>query len=319
MDKRILITGANGALAKETIKHLLKDGFTDIVMGCRTESKGEAARTEIINETRNVKAANITVAPGFDMNEPLKIEMAIRSLSKEKPFDIVFLAAGFAVFEDDYQLVKWNGKTVEKNIFQNLFGSHITLSLLKKHGLLANHARVVLAGGEGARGIKGMIDKPSFASPTVFRKYVYGDFNDFGKYNPMNAIGVSKLCGALWTSKIAELQADHMEVIWFSPGLTSGSEGLKNLPFMKRAVFGAMFGFMNLIGMSQTPQKGGRKFADCLNGKIGKNGDLLGAPAGKAIGKISDQSPLNSAFTNQGLIDELWTILEEVTGPFDRT
>ena len=38
---RILITGANGAMAQETIKQLIKKGHTDIVMAVRDKSKGE--------------------------------------------------------------------------------------------------------------------------------------------------------------------------------------------------------------------------------------------------------------------------------------
>ncbi len=132
----------------------------------------------------------------------------------------------------------------------------------------------------------------------------------------MNAIGVSKLCGALWTSKISKLEEGNMEVIWFSPGLTSKSSGLETLPSGKRLVMGIMFGIMSLLGKSQGPNEGGRKNADCLSGKIGKNGDLLGAPEGSSIGNITDQTSMNIAFSDNKLIDEMWNILEEVTGSF---
>ena len=311
--KSILIVGANGALAKETIKHLISDGAINVTMACRSESKGLATKKEI-EESISSKKAKLSVIGGFDMNNPAKITKAIKSLSGLDRYDIVFLAAGFAVFSDDYESVEWNGKKVEKNIFQNLIGSHITLSELKKNNLLNKNARIVLAGGEGARGIKGMISKPEFSSVAEFRDYVF--LQKTPKYNPMNAIGVSKLCGALWTSKISKLEEGNLEIIWFSPGLTSKSSGLKTLAAPKRIFMGLMFGILSLIGKSQDPKEGGRKNADCLTGKIGENGDLLGAPEGVALGGITDQRSMNSAFSNENLINEMWKILEEVTGNF---
>ena len=309
---RILITGANGAMAKETIKHLIHDGFTDIVMAVRTKTKGEIAKQEIMNSIESSKNVNLSVVEGFDMNKPKEIKNAVLKLKGGRPFDIVFLAAGFAVFGDEYQSVSYNGKKIEKTIFQNLIGSHIVFSQLKKNDLVSKKARVVLAGGEGARGIKGMIEKPSFTSATDFRNYIYLNSKDLPKYNPLNAIGVSKFAGALWTKKVAELESENMEVVWFSPGLTSGSAGLKNLPFIKRTLFGVTFGIMTLFGKSQKPKQGGRKYADCLTGKVGKNGELIGAPVGKAIGKYTEQTPLNPLLDSAELREELWSILQEI-------
>lgn len=305
----ILVVGANGSLAKETIKTLINDGARKIVMGVRSEEKGQEARKEIMDAT-GVRDIQLTVVGGFDMNDPGQIEGVVNSMSGEYTFDVIFLAAGFAVFSADYQKVSWNGKSVEKNVFQNLVGSHFTYMFLRKHHMVNQGARIVLAGGEGARGIRGMIDRPSFSSPHQLRDYIY--LKHVPKYNPMNAIGVSKLCGAFWVSKWSQLQQDH-EIIWFSPGLTSGSSGLNHLPVMKRWFMNkVVFGIFGLMGQSQNPAVGGRKFADCLVGKVGHGGDLIGAPAGKAIGAYSDQKPLNPAFTNQALIDEFWKILEEI-------
>lgn len=310
-DKNILITGANGAMARETIKQLIANGATSIVMACRSKAKGLIAKKEIEDELGVGNKVNLRVIGGFDMNDPKKIRSAIYSLPNNLSFDIVFLAAGFAVFSDDYQAVEWDGKRIEKNIFQNLMGSHVTLKLIKENNLLKPNARVVIAGGEGARGLKGLIEKPEFSTPEELRDYVF--LKQTPPYNPMNAIGVSKFCGALWTKKMAEVFKDEHETIWFSPGLTSGSDGLKTLPPFKRWFMNnVLFTFMALAGKSQTPQKGGQKFAECLIGKIGNNGNLIGAPEGKSIGKFTEQTSMNSALSNQALIDEFWKILEEL-------
>lgn len=60
-NKRILITGANGALAKETIKYLVKDGYSDIVMAVRKKAKGLAAREEIPKSVTLAAKPNLSV------------------------------------------------------------------------------------------------------------------------------------------------------------------------------------------------------------------------------------------------------------------
>ncbi len=66
---------------------------------------------------------------------------------------------------------------------------------------------------EGARGIKGLIDCPRFDSPAALRRYVMTELREGAPYNPMNAIGVSKLMSALWTRKLAQLEAETMTVV----------------------------------------------------------------------------------------------------------
>ncbi|CAM1371267.1 SDR family NAD(P)-dependent oxidoreductase [Tenacibaculum xiamenense] len=311
-NKRILITGANGAMAKETIKHLIKHGYNNIVMAVRTKHKGEIAKREILQSVKSDQTLRLVVIDGFDMNHPEKITAAVQKLDKTEPFDIVFLAAGFAVFSDNYESITYKNTQFEKTVFQNLIGSHIVYVQLKRIGLLSKTARIVLAGGEGARGISGMIKKPRFESKKSLMGYIHLKSESLPKYNPMNAIGVSKFVGGLWVKKLAEIEPDF-EVVWFSPGLTSGSSGssgLKNLPRVKQTVFNLMFGMMNFIGQSQSPQKGGEKYADCLMGNVGKSGELIGAPKGKTLGKYTEQTPLNTDLEKIELREALWDSLK---------
>ncbi len=314
--RTVLVTGANGGLGRETIKLLVKNGFGKVIMACRSQSKANAARDEILAET-GAKPESVITFGGYDMNNPEAIRAAISALPKDTLIDTVFLGAGGVVFEKDYQTIQWNGLTIEKTIFQNVVGGHIVLSELVHRNLLADGARVIVAGGEGARGIPGMMEIPKFSDANDLRRYVLGDFAGRKKYNPMNAIGVSKLISALWVRKVSKLMADKMEIVWFSPGLTYGTSGTSGLPptmnwFVQKVVFGAM----GLLGKAQNPQQGASKFADCIEGKIGKNGDLIASPQGKSIGDLVDQGPMNPAFDDDKLHAEFWAILEEVCGPF---
>ena len=314
--KSILITGANGGLGLETTKFLVQDGFERVVMACRSASRGLEAKKEVMKFIPSGSNTSVEVIGGFDMNDPAQIIAAVDSLPADEKFDTIFLGAGGVIFSDDYQTVEWNNLSIEKTIFQNVLGGHIVMSQLKKRNLLSTGARIVYAGGEGARGIPGMIEKPNFSSPIELRNYILGDFKEHQKYNPMNAIGVSKLVGALWCKKMAQIEDGNLDIIWFSPGLTYGTSGLSGMPSAKRWFMKNIgFRIAMFLGMAQSPKDGARKFADCIEGKIGKNGEVIGAPENKTLGELIDQTPMNDAFSNEELRETFWEILEEVYQP----
>lgn len=315
--RSVLVTGANGGLGRDTIRELVGDGFSRVVMACRTFQKATAARDELRAELDAEVGGVLETAGGFDMTDPAQIAAAVDELPDGQPFDVVFLQAGGVVFDDAYQTVEHDGQRIERTIFQNVFGAHFVLSRLAARGLLAPGARIVYAGGEGARGIPGLIEKPSFADVAALRRYVLGDFALAKPYNPMNAIGVSKLVGALWTSKVATVLPPRSSILWFSPGLTYGTQGLSGAPAARRFFLEKVgFKIMAALGLAQSPQDGARKYADCLIGKVGDNGDVIGAPEGKALGVLTDQVPMNSALSNVEFRDEVWRILVELAGPF---
>jgi len=314
LKKNILIVGANGGLALETIKHLIKDGARSFTLACRTQEKSEYAKNLLLTNVKEASLCDFQIFGGFDMQDQASIEKHI-DLLPHKVFDIVFLAVGGIIIDKNYQYILADNTKIEKTAYQNLFGAHIVLNNLIKKNLIAMGARVVYAGGEGARGIPGMIEKPEFDTKEELRKYLY--LNSSKKYSAMNAIGVSKFLGALWTLKISAITDKNFDIVWFSPGLTYGTNGLSNMSAIKRwGMENIGFGLMRLIGKAQSPAEGGRKFADCLSGTVGKNGEILIAPEKQTLGTITDQTPMNSTITKPELKEELWKILAATTGEF---
>lgn len=314
--KRVLVTGANGGLGRETVGVLAEEGFSHVVMATRTQAKGDAARAELLTRLPNTRT-KLEVAAGFDMTNPSSIEASVEQLEAEEPFDVVFLQAGGGVFSEEVQTVSHRERDVERTVFQNVFGAHVVLSNLLRRGLLAPGARVVFAGGEGARGIPGLIAKPEFESPSALRRYLGGELGDAAPYNPFNALGVSKFVGALWVSKLSEIAEGRFTPVWFSPGFTRGTQGLSGVPAPKRVFMERVaFPIMGLLGLAQTPREGARKYADCLGGRVGRGGDLIGAPEGKALGPLVDQRPMNPGLSNPALRDEVWALFETLGGPF---
>ncbi len=309
VDANIFITGANGGIGLETVKILSHWKIRKIALACRTMEKAEWTKKELFQQA----AKNTQLDPygGFDMSNEKAIQSAVSKLPQGEIFDIVFLQAGGMVVADDFQFISSNGLQIEKTIYQNVIGAYLTLKYLEQRGLVASNARIVFPGGEGARGIKGMIKKPEFKSVEEFKTYI---FKGLGKYKDLDALGCAKFMSGLLVQQLAELDKAKT-YIWFSPGLTSGTKGLRDVPNPKRFMFEKIgFPLMNLFGVAQSPKQAAQKYVDCLDGTYGKSGDLLGAPEGKTLGKIVDQKPMNAGLTNYQFRQAFWEVIIEVCG-----
>ncbi|OJJ16761.1 hypothetical protein BKI52_33170 [marine bacterium AO1-C] len=307
-DANIFITGPNGGIGLEVVKILSKRKAKSIALACRTAEKAVWTQQEVLKH----HDTDTLLAPygGFDMNDATAIEQAVAKLP-QKPFDIIFLQAGGMVVANDFQFVQANGLQVEKTVYQNVIGAYITLLHLEKRALVAPNVRIVFPGGEGARGIKGMIKKPEFQSVEAFKTYL---LQGLGKYKDIDALGISKFMSGLLVQQLAEMDKSK-EYVWFSPGLTSGTNGLRDVAQPKRFVMEKIgFPMMNLLGIAQSPQKAAHKFVESLDGTYGKSGDLLGAPEGKGLGKIVDQKPMNAGLTNLQFRQAFWEIVKECVG-----
>ncbi len=284
---------------------LIEEKISRIVLACRTQKKADKTKLQLQSKSDT----QLEAFGGFDMSNRDSIKTAIQALPENKPFDIIFLQAGGMVVADDFQFVTVAGKAIEKTIYQNVIGGYLTLKYLEEQNLIAPNARIVFAGGEGARGIKGMIGKPEFNSLDNFLSYIH---NGEGKYSDINALGVSKFMSALLVQKLAR-RNDDREYIWFSPGLTAGTKGLINVPNPKKFIMERIgFPMMQLFGLAQNPKQAAKKYVGALSGKYGKNGELIGAPDGKALGKLVDQKPMNLGLTNQQFIDAFWNIVAKL-------
>ena len=214
-DISVLVTGANGGLGLETCKHLVRDGAKRLVMACRTLEKAEQARANLLAAVGSDHGTEIQLAAGFDMNVPHRITEGVAALD-ERPFDVVFLQAGGVTYGKQWRVIEHEGHRVERTIFQNVLGGHLTWASLYERGLIRNGARVVAAGGEGARGIPGLIQSPNFDTPSQFRDY-FTVSDPKRPYVDLNAMGVSKFVSALWVLAMAERYASSQTTIWFTP------------------------------------------------------------------------------------------------------
>jgi len=308
-NKSILVTGANGGLGFSTVKALATANVGRVLMATRDFQSAIDAKDKLLAQIETT--TTIDSAGGFDMTQAQAINAAVAALPTGKPFDTVFFQAGGATFGDKYSFIEYGQTQVERTVFQNAIGGYITLIHLLERGLVTHDARIVFMGGENARGVPGMNEPPVFESAESYRRFITGEGN-LREYSPMYSMGVSKLSSALLAQKLAQ-RNDGRAYLWFSPGLTHGTQGFTKGPVLQRFfVNNVMTKITALLGMSQSPDQGGQRCADCLLGEVGENGDILGVPSGKLLGRATDQKPLNPSFTQQPLIDTLWNMLQSV-------
>lgn len=310
-DKRILVTGASSGIGLATAQELALQGASQVVMAVRSLEKGEAAKKTLL-QTGDIREDQLLVVGGFDMLSPQKIAAAVPELSNE-PIDAVFLNAGGWVYTDNYQTENFNGETIEKTIFQNVFGSHVTLSELLRQSKLSNSARVVTSYGEGARGL-GPIPKPGFESVKVFLDYAQAKGDKLPEYKPPASLGASKFYSAIWSQRLSQELRGRHEVVCMSPGFTA-TAGIRGLPKPAEFLFKNVgFPILVALGKAQTTSNAAKKCVDVISGRVGQSGDILGAPGGKGLGNLVDQKPLNAAFTNDEFQSAFWDLIVQTVG-----
>jgi NAD(P)-dependent dehydrogenase (short-subunit alcohol dehydrogenase family) len=76
-DKICLITGANSGIGKVTAKALASGGAT-VIMVCRNRDKGEAARNEIVQKTRN-ENVDLMIADFSELNQIRRLAAEVKA------------------------------------------------------------------------------------------------------------------------------------------------------------------------------------------------------------------------------------------------
>jgi len=309
-NKSILITGANGGIGRATCQRLLVHKPKQLTMACRTARQALECEQRLANFSH--VDTELTGVGGFEMLDAGHLKQAVTQLKPTEKYDVVFIQVGGVFFDKEFRFIPTKNSQIERTIFQNAIGGYLLLQYLIEADLLARNARIVFAGGEGARGVKPIIDK--FTFHRVEDLLAYMRLGHKQPYHTMNAIGISKLVSALISLKLADLDTTR-QYVWFSPGLTGGTYGLDHKPGMGRYLSKYLiFPVVTWLGLAQSPSQAAEKCVRVLTGELGQSGDLIGAPEGKVLGKLCDQKPMNPDFTNKLLRDQLFDYLQKEFG-----
>jgi retinol dehydrogenase 12 len=106
--KTVIVTGANGGLGKEIVKHIIRLGADKVIFGCRSLSRGNTAKLEI--EKLLKCSPDIIQVWEIDLGSPSSIRSFVNQVNALPRLDILINNAGIrsvtfkAVYDTEHTL-----------------------------------------------------------------------------------------------------------------------------------------------------------------------------------------------------------------------
>lgn len=288
--KTVLITGANAGIGFEAARQLAsQEGINKIYLGCRNIDKANDAKNQLVAATRR----DIFEIIILDVSDSTSVRNAVAAMTS--PVDAVVLNAGGTGGRTPHALTS-DGVT---NIFaSNVLGHVVLVEELIKRQLVTS--TILYAGSETARGIPKMgVAKPELSSSSIEEFTSIANGSKFGsKADPLDVYGTIKLTGTLWMASMAR-QHPHLRFVTMSPGGTTGTNGMDDLPFLKKLFFKYVGGLvMPMFGMMHSVEKGAKRYLEGLFDPRFESGHFYASRAGSPTGPVVDQITIESSFGN---------------------
>ncbi|CAL2103225.1 Short-chain dehydrogenase [Tenacibaculum sp. 190130A14a] len=285
MNTSIMITGANAGIGKETARQLAMIKTTKVIyLACRNLKKAEIAKKVLVEAT----GRDIFKIILLDVSKPETVKKAVAQL--ENPIDALIMNAGGTGGKTPEKLTK---EGVTELTASNLLGHVVLVNELIKENKLNKVA--LFASSEAARGIKKMgMKRPDLSDNSVEEFVSIFDGTKFrGDFDPFQVYGWIKYGGTLWMSNMAD-KHPNIKFISMSPGGTRGTNGMDDLPLLKR-IFLKHIGMkliMPLMGMSHSVEKGAKRFVDGINNPKFESGVFYASKENILTGPVVDQSTI---------------------------
>ncbi|MGY3569539.1 SDR family NAD(P)-dependent oxidoreductase [Vibrio paucivorans] len=303
--KTVLITGANAGIGFESARQLAQqDGINKIILGCRSLTKAREAKAQL----EALTGKNIFEILILDVSNSSSVRSAVTTLNA--PLDAVVLNAGGTGGRTPHQLTSDGVTTI---FAANVLGHVVLVEELIKHQLVTS--TILYAGSETARGIPKMgVAKPELTSSSVDE---FASIADGSKFNsnadPLDIYGTIKLTGTLWMASMAR-QHPHLRFVTMSPGGTTGTNGMDDLPFLKKVFFKYVGGLvMPMLGMMHSVEKGAKRYLDGLFDPRFESGHFYASHAGSPTGPVVDQITIDPSFGDTFAQDNAHQAIQQFT------
>lgn len=302
MNKTIMVTGANSGIGKDTARQLALLNTTEkVYLACRNEEKAKIAKEDLERTT----GKNVFEIALMDVSNLDSVRDAVAKL--EAPIDALIMNAGGMGGKDPNRITK---DGVSQIFATNVLGHAALVDELLKENKLNNVA--LYASSEGARGVKSMkMEQPNLktSSSDEFASVFNGSFFDEGT-DEMQVYCYVKYAGSMWMNSMAR-KHPNIKFLSVSPGATTGTEVMNDLPPLKRFMFKhVMFPIvMPLMGMSHKVDKGAKRFLDGINNDAYKSGMFYASKGEKLTGEMVDQSQFFADLNNTSYQDNANTAI----------
>ncbi|MEM7417791.1 MAG: SDR family NAD(P)-dependent oxidoreductase [Gemmatimonadota bacterium] len=303
--RSVLITGANAGLGREAARQLAqRPEIEKIYLACRNAAKARLAKSELEAES----GRRIFDVVLMDVSDPASVRDAVAGLAGR--IDGIVLNAGGMGGHDSFAQVPAGVTSI---FAANVLGHAVLIDELLARDLAPS--TVLYAGSEAARGIPRMgVPRPELQTMSVDEFVSIAEGSAFApRTDPMVAYAHVKLFGALWMASLARSHPS-IRFVTMSPGGTTGTNGMDDLPFLKRLMFKHVGGaLMPLFGMMHGLDVGARRYVDALLDSRFESGHFYASTAGSPTGRVIDQAELWDLFSSPAAQDNAARALERFT------
>ncbi|MBL4686845.1 MAG: SDR family NAD(P)-dependent oxidoreductase, partial [Nannocystaceae bacterium] len=260
----VLVTGANSGVGLQAAAQLAESGWGTVILACRTVEKAEVARAAL----RERVGKDVFATLAIDTSEAQAARAAADELvARGTIIDGLVLNAGASSSEAHY-----NTDGVEITWASTLVGHHVLTMRLWETGSLSPHARIIIAGSEGARGtLPGMpihdvggLARTKYDGDQVAAIVALAKTEAQDSFVNMREYVTAKLVVAWWAAALARRLPPGMTVNAVSPGSAPGSNFARGagLAMKVMTVFMKVLGPM--MGMAGSLEAAARRYVDAL-------------------------------------------------------
>ncbi|MCH8128613.1 MAG: SDR family NAD(P)-dependent oxidoreductase [Acidobacteria bacterium] len=311
-----LVTGATSGLGFETAVQLAEAGYDRVTITGRTEEKAADAKQRLEARTGRAVFEPLT----FDLGELATVEAASDELKgRGTSIDVLILNAGLV---SGKELVR-NEDGVEQT-FAPLIGHHLLTMRLIENQLLADDARIVIAGSEAARGdvpFMEVIDLPEFAGG-AFDGDLEAAADAVARQQPPvefkrnNAYADAKQFGAMWAGALARRLPDGSTVNAVSPGATPETSAGRHQGFMmQRVMLPLMTRFGGRVGLAHDLETGAGRYVGAIDFDDEVSGRFFASAPKKMTGPLQDLT--EPRIGDQASQEAVWNVIVGLAGGVD--
>lgn len=246
--KTVIVTGGNSGLGYASVQHFLTSKASVVILACRTLSKGEAARQELLAnpvvKSNNPQGQVIVIKLDLESFDSV-LEFAHRVKAEHSKLHVLLLNAGMGAWTYE-TCATGHEKVLQVNFLSNAL---LTLELMP---LLENTTK---SSGYPSRlsWVGSRMHEHSTLPKRPIRpnQSVLGHFNDPSNFDKMTTYSNSKLLCVMFLCELSKRVAkDRVIINSMCPGMVKTNLA-GNTPFLARQAVNIVF---SLRG--RTPEKG---------------------------------------------------------------
>ncbi|KAJ8119750.1 hypothetical protein ONZ43_g3368 [Nemania bipapillata] len=191
--KNVIVTGANGGLGKEIVKHIVRLGANKVICGCRSLKRGAEAKEEI--EAVSKCKPDVIEVWEVDLESPPSIKSFVARANTLPRLDVVIHLAGIRSF--NFKVVYDTERTLAINNIGTFLLALPLIPKLKETAREFGTTPIMTIVGSA------LYDRADYPQNPGQDLFTY--FTDQSKFNPWNQYSLSKLIQLYTLIKLATL------------------------------------------------------------------------------------------------------------------